>query len=339
MECLPLPMQHVIGDNPDMNEGVPGHLRPDLIEKLVTAISHLVWSKQAALDLFRNAGVPDGLFRDFQDQLQRDKDRVKKPIMARTILQRMNDAGDAPNAIRMRRELVRRVVEWKDYTTCPPNCDAIARGAVAAVQEVVGKYDFLTEIRQDRDRRVSEHMHKVEVEREAHARRVTEWQSIKTDFAKCFGCADPHERGRAFEKVMNRLFLHANLSARPPFTLRGESGKPLEQIDGSIELEHFIYVIEIKWWAQPVEQKEMGAFGMKVFLRDGTQVRGLFISASNYTEGAVQTATEAFAKGRPIILMTLKEFFDVLQADGEVRQLLLDRVRLMLDQKRIIPNL
>jgi|GEM_PF-6979228 len=135
-----------------MSDGVLGHLRPDLIQKMVDAITNLVWGKQQVIDLFRNAGVPDRLLQDFQQQVIRDKDSVKKPIMIRTILQRMNDAGDSADAVRMRREVVRRVIEWKNYSTCQPNCEDIARGAVASVQEIVDMYDFITEIRQERDR-------------------------------------------------------------------------------------------------------------------------------------------------------------------------------------------
>jgi restriction system protein len=303
----------------------------------VTAITNLVYAKQAVIDLFRGAGVPMSLLQDFQDQLRVNKDAVKKAILARTAIQRMNEAGDADWAVRMRRELVRRVVEWKDYTTCPPNCGDIARGAVAAVKEIVGQYDFVTEIRQERDRLTAQNLRKVGEERQALAQKVEELDSIKTEFCRCFGLSNPQERGRAFERVMNHLFAHEKMEARESFTLRNTEGVPLEQIDGSIALEGYVYLIEIKWWEEPVGQKEMGAFGMKVFGRNTEQVRGIFISASPYTPGAVESAQFAFSQKRPILLMTLKEFFDALQANTSVRQLILDRVRLMLDEKRITP--
>ncbi|MGH9561021.1 MAG: hypothetical protein ACRD3S_06160, partial [Terracidiphilus sp.] len=124
-----------------MGDGVLGHLRPDLIERLVTAITNLVWAKQQVLDLFHNAGVPERLLADYRDQLRLDRGSVKKSPIIRAILTRLNDAGDADWAIRMRRELVRRVTEWKDYETCQPDSEDVARGAVAAVREIVGKYD------------------------------------------------------------------------------------------------------------------------------------------------------------------------------------------------------
>jgi hypothetical protein len=319
-----------------MKDAVLGHLRPDLVAKLVDAITNLVWGKQQVLDLFRNAGVPQRLLTDYQEEVNRDRASVKKPVMIRTVLQRMNDAGDAPECVRMRRELVRRVVEWKNYSTCQPNCEDIARGAVAAVAEIVGKYDFLTEIRQERDRQQNERIQKEHAKREAEVGRRAEWDRIKREFMACFGISDRSFRGRTFENVMNKLFLHANLAANPPFTIYGESGKALEQIDGSIELDGYVYVIEIKWWEGSVEQKELSAFAGKVFMRSGSQVRGLFISASPYTAGAIAVAKEAYAKDRPILLLTLREFFDVINDDGDISELLRRRVRLLADRKQVV---
>ncbi len=282
--------------------------------------------------------MPERLLTDYQEQVNRDRTSVKKPVMIRTILQRMNDAGDAPECIRMRRELVRRIVEWKNYSTCQPNCEDVARGGVAAVAEIVGKYDFLTEIRQERDRWQNERIQKEHAKRETDARRRAEWERIKNDFMSCFGISDRSLRGRTFETVMNRLFLHARLAATPPFTIYGESGKPLEQIDGSIELDGYVYVVEIKWWEGSVEQKELSAFAGKVFMRSGSQVRGLFISASSYTEGAITVAKEAYAKDRAILLLTLRELFDVISGDGDVAELLRRRIRMLADRKQVIAD-
>jgi hypothetical protein len=321
-----------------MNEPVYGHLRPDLIAKLVDAITNLVWGKQQVLELFQNAGVPNELLNDFHEQVERDRASVKKPIMIRAILQRMNSAGDKPEAIRMRRELVRRVIEWKNFSTCQPNCEDLARGAIAAVREIVGKYDFLTEIRNERDRQRDAQIRGTHEERLALAARKEAWDAVKHDFMACFGISDHQLRGRTFEQVMNRLFVHAQLAAKPPFTIYGESGKLLEQIDGSIELDGCVYIVEIKWWEGRVEQKELSAFACKVFMRSESRVRGLFISASPYTEASVNVAEQACARDRAIILFSLREFFDVVNADGDIRELIRDRIRLLADKKRVIAD-
>jgi restriction system protein len=207
-----------------MSEQILGHLRPDLIEKLVDAITNLIWGKQQVISFFRNAGVPDNLLNDYEEQLQRDKSSVKKPIMIRTILHRMNDSGDKAEAIRMRREVVRRVIEWKDFSTCQPDCQDLARGAIAAVCDIVGKYDFLTEIRNERERQQGAQIREEHKRREEIARQRTAWEAAKTAFMACFGIAEHSQRGRAFEAAMNGLFVHANLAAEPPFTVFSESG-------------------------------------------------------------------------------------------------------------------
>jgi hypothetical protein len=78
--------------------------------------------------------------------------------------------------------------------------------------------------------------------------------------------------------------LQMPMSGSSRLNFRAPPRKPLEEIDGSIELDGFVYLIEINWWEDAVDRKSMGALGMKVFMRDGAQVRGLFISASGYTE-------------------------------------------------------
>jgi len=156
---------------------------------------------------------------------------------------------------------------------------------------------------------------------------------------ECFGISDRALRGRQFEKTMNKLFVHAKLAANPPFAIYGgESGKALEQIDGSIEFDGCIYIVEIKWWEGSVIQKELSAFAGKVFMRSGSHVRGLFVSASPYTEGAIAVAKEAYAKDRPILLLTLREFFDCVTADGSIRDLLAKRIRLLADKKQVTPD-
>ena len=83
----------------------------------------------------------------------------------------------------------------------------------------------------------------------------------------------PQERGYAFENFLQELFTAFQLNPRSPFRILGE------QIDGSLELDKEIYLIEAKWQNAPVDQKELYAFAGKI---SGKAIwsRGIFISYS-----------------------------------------------------------
>lgn len=51
---------------------------------------------------------------------------------------------------------------------------------------------------------------------------------------------DAHERGFAFEKFLNKLFLIFGLNPRASFRIVGE------QIDGSLDIDNECYLIEAK---------------------------------------------------------------------------------------------
>jgi hypothetical protein len=57
----------------------------------------------------------------------------------------------------------------------------------------------------------------------------------------------PQGRGYAFEKFLQELFTAFQLNPRSPFKILGE------QIDGSLELDKEIYLIEAKWQNAPVD--------------------------------------------------------------------------------------
>jgi hypothetical protein len=64
----------------------------------------------------------------------------------------------------------------------------------------------------------------------------------------------PQQRGFAFEKFLNELFSIFELDPRPAFRLTGE------QIDGSFQLNNEAYLMEAKWQANPIENRELQSF-------------------------------------------------------------------------------
>lgn len=105
---------------------------------------------------------------------------------------------------------------------------------------------------------------------------------------------DPQKRGYAFEQFLQELFDAFRLNPRTPFKLVGE------QIDGSLELDKEIYLIEAKWQNAPVGQKELFAFAGKISGK-ATWSRGIFISYSGFTPDSIT----AYSKGRPANFITM----------------------------------
>lgn len=117
----------------------------------------------------------------------------------------------------------------------------------------------------------------------------------------------PQQKGFEFERFLNTLFSVFNLEPRSSFRLQGE------QIDGSIEFENHIYLIEAKYQAMPVGQADLLIFRSKVEGK-ATWSRGIFISISSFTEDGLV----AFSKGRPTNLITFngQDLFFIL--DGQM---------------------
>ena len=86
----------------------------------------------------------------------------------------------------------------------------------------------------------------------------------------------PHERGFAFERFLSDVFMLYQLAPHNAFRLTGE------QIDGSFEFGHDVYLLEAKWHNQPIGQSDLLAFAGKVEGK-AQWSRGLFISYSGYS--------------------------------------------------------
>lgn len=86
----------------------------------------------------------------------------------------------------------------------------------------------------------------------------------------------PHDRGYAFEKFLYDLFDAYRFSPRPSFRIVGE------QIDGSIEFAHEIYLIEAKWQVEPIVQGDLAVLDSRV--SGHSQIgRGIFITAGCFS--------------------------------------------------------
>jgi restriction system protein len=100
---------------------------------------------------------------------------------------------------------------------------------------------------------------------------------IRSDLFALFGKNNPQKRGKRLEGVLNALFSSERLLLREAFTIKGHCGEGvIEQIDGLVEMEGHLYLVELKWWNASLGIAEISPHLVRVFNRGG-QARGIFI--------------------------------------------------------------
>jgi hypothetical protein len=298
------------------------HFAPDFLNTLVEAIARLNRSKKDVILFFRGAGVTGNLIDDLAADLKRDKDSHGKFDLARTVLIRLNEGGDA--TLTARREVVKRVVQFEDFTRCWPLDVLPAKGLVSEVQRLVNVRDSFTRINLEREReRESARIIRAS-EIDAKRKRREQIEMIKQQLFALFAEPNAHQRGKALEPVLNELFAAFGISVREAFSVKLSQVGVVEQIDGAIELDGHLYLVEMKWWNKPLGTGETAQHLVRVFSRDG--VRGLYISATGYTAPAIEQYRQALTQ-RVVVLCTLEEIVRALNADTDIGELLRRKIR------------
>ncbi|MBO2962246.1 restriction endonuclease [Burkholderia pseudomallei] len=300
------------------------HYPPELFNLLVDVLPLLNRSKRDVLVFFRGAGVPDSRTADIAAHLRASPKDVNKYDMVRTVLERLNAKGES--ALRERREVLRRVVDFTNFDTCWPDDQLKAKGLVASIREVVNQKDAFTRMNnareEERQARLAETQRVAAEKRE----RSSKIEAAKQELYSLFGAAiTAQERGKKLETALNNLFLAYGVLVHKAFHLVGEAGEGIvEQIDGVIELAGVLYFVEMKWYRNPVGKPEISEHLVRLMSR--AEVRGIFISASDYTEPAIHTVRE-FLQHKVLVLATLQEIVRLLEQQQDLAELLAKKVQ------------
>ena len=306
-----------------MNEQMVHHYPPELMALLVDAIPRLLKSKKDLLVFFKGAGVPPATYADIEQTVRTARESITKYEIVRQILTRLNDRGD--RTLAQRREIIKRVTQWDDFTGCYDNDRMQAKGYVAEIQRLVNVKDSFTRMNQERERERQERIAKRDAEIEQQRRVRTERDAIKRDLYSLFSESNARERGRRLEDVLNRLFKSYGVLIREAFRRVGTAGEGVvEQIDGVIELDGHVYLVEMKWWTEPLGVGDVSQHLVRTFTRSGA--RGMLVSHSGYTEPALATCRTALAKG-VFVLAKLEELVHLLERERDLPDFLREKVR------------
>lgn len=255
---------------------------------------------------------------DVAARVERDRDSITKFEIARTVLTRLNAKGDA--ALRERREVLRRITQWEDFSTCwePDRLEAI--GLVEQVRQVVKVRDSFTRISQERDAERAERLAQQRAKQAETDRQRAQLEVVKRDLFALFAEPNAEKRGKALEGVLNQLFRVSGILVREAFTLRGWNAEGIiEQIDGVVEIEGELYLVEIKWLKEPVGNGDVAQQLVRVFNRG--DARGIIISASGFTAPALSTCRDAL-HNRVVALCELQEIVRLLERQYGLREFL-----------------
>lgn len=300
------------------------HYPPELFELLIETIPLLNRSKKSVLLFIRGAGVPDKVFKDISNKLEADKNAINKYEITRTILTRINEKSDT--YLRERRELLKRVVEFESFTNCWETDQYKAKGLVAEIRNIVNVKDTFTRMKQEKEAAQSKHTTDYNQRVEKIKKKTELIEKTKKEFYGLFAIENPQERGKKLEAALNSIFSIYGILVREAFNRKGDNGEGIiEQIDGVIEIENQIYLVEMKWKKNKIGSEDIFAHLGRIYHR--TSAQGIFISASGFSDSGIVASKEALVNKAILVLTDLEEFINVLDNDKDLTQYIKAKIR------------
>jgi restriction system protein len=287
---------------------------PELFSLLVDAIPKLCKSKHDLLLFFQGAGVANAVLSPHENQLRTKKDDFNKYHVTRDILTALNKKGES--GLGERREVLKRVTQFDEFSVCWPADQAAARGLVAQIRELVNVKDSFTRMNLERENERKEKLAAAQKDIDAAKAKAAEQENIKSEFYALFAITDPYKRGKSLEVVLNKLFGLSGILVKEAVRIKGDPGTGVvEQIDGVVQIRGNLFLVEMKWEQDNLGREKVASHLVRVFSRG--LAGGIFISYSDYAPAAVNDCKEALRE-KPFILCRIEEIFHYLEARKNV---------------------
>jgi RNA-binding protein YhbY len=295
------------------------HYPHDLLTLLVDTIPLLCRGKKQVILFLRGAGVDEADLREMDQLVRTSPESINKYEIVRNVLTKVNARGD--NGLRPRREIVKRVVEFESFETCWPSDQYKAKGLVTSVREAVHAKDSFTRMQQERDAERKQVLAQREADRAALKAKRQLIENVSQRLNALFAMDDkPQERGKLLEAVLNDFFRAYGIHVAENFRRKDpDTSVVLEQIDGVIEFNGQLHLVEMKWLNAPVGISEFMPHLGRLFLR--ANAHGIFIATNGFTESVIAECRNALSQ-KTMFLCSLKEFFMLLQRDADLLEFL-----------------
>lgn len=228
------------------------------------------------------------------------------------------------------------MTEFEDFSACWPSDQLKARGLVSQIRQLVNVKDSFTRINLEREQERKQHRAQQQAKLRDIEQRRAKLSLLRSALLALFGEQNAWARGKKLEPILNDLFALNGILIREAFTLRGLEGQGvLEQIDGVIEIDGELYLVEMKWWEEVLGVGDVSQHLVRVFSRG--QARGIFISSSGYTSAAINTCKESLHR-IVVVLCELEEIVMLLERDGDVQDFLRKKIRAAIIDKILSIN-
>lgn len=299
------------------------HYPPELNSLVIEVIPKLCRSKKDLLTFFRGAGVSAQFLEIHQNKLIREKDNFNKYHVARDVVEMLNKAGES--CLRERREILKRITEFDDFSVCWESDQQAAYGLVARIRDLVNRKDSFTRMNIEREREREARLRGEQRKAEAKKKRAEALQKIQQDFAALFLEKNPWKRGKELESVLNNFFEYNNILLSEAITIKGDEQQGIiEQIDGVIEYKGKVYLVEAKWESETLGREKIASHLVRGYNRGGCE-GGIFVSYSPYSPAAISDCKNALGT-KVFVLFSLEEIFKVIQKDGNFIPLLDEKI-------------
>lgn len=165
---------------PTSTDDVVFHFPPDFLSAVVDAIPLLTRGRNEVVTFFQGCGVSREFLKGISARIAADP-KYSKYHATREILTHLNEIGD--QGLAARRQVIQRVSQWEDFSTCYPDNQMKARGAVATVAQLVNQKDSFTRMNIERERAQEQHRKDREAELAELQQRRGELASVKDDLS------------------------------------------------------------------------------------------------------------------------------------------------------------
>lgn len=291
------------------------HYSPEIIQLLIKTIPLLCRSKKDVILFFQGAGVEFADLAEVTVIVRNNPSSINKFEIARNLITKINIHGDS--GLKVRREIIKRVVEFESFENCWENDQYKAKGLVTSIREAVNKKDAFTRMKQERDAERSERVAQQQTERSLAAERRKKLEAINQRLSALFMMDDkPQERGKLLEGVLNDLFRAYGILVREDFRRKApDTAVVVEQIDGVIELDGTIHLVEMKWLNTSIGIGEFAPHLSRLFMR--ANANGIFIATNGYTSSVLSECRTALSH-KTLFLCSLHEIILLLQRQDDL---------------------
>ena len=210
-----------------------------------------------------------------------------------------------------------RITGFEKFSTCYPDDHFVAKGLVADIRQLVDVKDSITRMILEREAEQNKRLVEQQAKIEKSQRQRTKLAAVKIELFALFNETNHQKRGKALEGVLNRLFEFSGILVREAFTLNGSQGEGIvEQIDGVVEIKGTLYLVEMKWWHEPLGVTEVSQHLVRIHGRG--RACGIIISESGYTGPALTICKEAL-RDTVIVLCKLEEIVMLLEQEKDLK--------------------